>query len=89
MLHSGYALGMRTISQREMRNDSGAILREAEAGEAFVVTRRGVPVAQLIPYAGGRQAIKPARQDASFDVSELVASSIPTSTVLEDLRGER
>ena len=89
MLHGGYTLGMRTISQREMRNDSGEILRQTEAGEVFVVTRRGMPVAQLIPYAGGRQAIKPARQDATFDVSELVASSIPTSTVLEDLRGER
>lgn len=80
---------MRTISQREMRNDSGEILRQAEAGEVFVVTRRGMPVAQLTPYAGGRRAIKPAWQDASFDVSGLVASSIPTASVLEDLRGER
>ncbi|WP_297741726.1 type II toxin-antitoxin system Phd/YefM family antitoxin [uncultured Tessaracoccus sp.] len=80
---------MRTISQRAVCNDSGEILRETEAGEVFVVTRRGVPVAQLVPYAGGRRAIKPARQDAIFDVSELVVSSIPTATVLDDLRGER
>lgn len=89
VLHSGYTLGMRTISQRAMRNDSGEILRETEAGEVFVVTRRGVPVAQLVPYAGGHRAIEPARQEATFNVSELAASSIPAATVLEDLRGGR
>jgi prevent-host-death family protein len=40
---------MRTVSQRELRNDSGAILRAAEAGEIVVVTRNGVPSAQLGP----------------------------------------
>ena len=37
----------RTITQRELRNDSGAILREVQAGEAMIVTRNGVPVAEL------------------------------------------
>ena len=37
----------RTISQRELRNDSGAILREVQAGQTIVVTRNGVPVADL------------------------------------------
>jgi prevent-host-death family protein len=40
---------MRTISQRELRNDSGAILREVQAGHTVVVTRNGVPVAELRP----------------------------------------
>ena len=39
----------RTISQRELRNDSGEIMRAVEAGESFVVTRNGVPLAELIP----------------------------------------
>lgn len=39
----------RTISQRELRNDSGAIMRAVEAGESFVVTRNGVPLANLTP----------------------------------------
>lgn len=39
----------RTISQRELRNDSGAIMRAVEAGESFIVTRNGVPLAQLTP----------------------------------------
>lgn len=37
----------RTISQRELRNDSGGVLRAAQAGETFVITRNGTPVAEL------------------------------------------
>ena len=40
---------MRVVSQRELRNDSGAILRAAESGEVVVVTRNGIPTAQLGP----------------------------------------
>lgn len=39
----------RTISQRELRNDSGAIMRALDRGEHFVVTRNGVPVGELRP----------------------------------------
>lgn len=39
----------REISQRELRNESGAIMRELESGETFTVTRNGVPVAELVP----------------------------------------
>jgi prevent-host-death family protein len=38
------------IGQRELRNDNAEIIRRVEAGESFVVTRRGVPVADLIPH---------------------------------------
>lgn len=37
------------ITQRELRNDSGAVLREVQAGHTVVVTRNGVPVAELRP----------------------------------------
>jgi prevent-host-death family protein len=39
----------RIISQRELRNDSGAILREVQAGQTIIVSRNGVPVAELRP----------------------------------------
>ncbi|MET0909666.1 MAG: hypothetical protein ABWZ99_09365 [Ilumatobacteraceae bacterium] len=39
----------RPITQRELRNDSGEIMRRLDAGESFVVTRRGVAVGELIP----------------------------------------
>jgi prevent-host-death family protein len=38
------------ITQRELRNDSGEIMRRLDQGEAFVVTRNGVPVGELIPF---------------------------------------
>lgn len=40
----------RTIPQRELRNNVSSVLRAAEAGETFVVTVRGRPVARLGPH---------------------------------------
>lgn len=37
------------ITQRELRNQSAAVLREVEAGRTIVVTRNGTPVAELRP----------------------------------------
>lgn len=42
-------MGDRTIPQRELRNNIGEILREAEAGTEFTITVRGRPVARLGP----------------------------------------
>lgn len=39
----------REISQRELRNESGEIMRRLDGGETFVVTRHGVPVGELLP----------------------------------------
>lgn len=39
----------REISQRELRNNSGEIMRELDDGETFIVTRNGVPVGELTP----------------------------------------
>ena len=39
----------RMITQRELRNQSAAVLREVEAGRTVVVTRNGSPVAELRP----------------------------------------
>lgn len=69
---------MKTIPQRALRNDSGAILRQAEAGERFVITVHGRPVAVLGPY--DRRQWVPAAA-----VREMLAT--PTDpTLLDDLR---
>lgn len=39
----------REITQRELRNQSGEIMRELDEGESFIVTRNGVPVGELTP----------------------------------------
>jgi prevent-host-death family protein len=38
-----------SITQRELRNESGEIMRRLDQGESFVVTRNGVPVGELTP----------------------------------------
>jgi prevent-host-death family protein len=41
--------GEREITQRELRNDSGAIMRAVERGESFTISRNGTPIGRLIP----------------------------------------
>lgn len=47
----------REISQRELRNESGDIMRQLDQGETFVVTRNGVPVGELVPVRRHRFVI--------------------------------
>jgi len=39
----------RQVTQRQLRNESGKIMRALDRGETFVVTRNGVPVGELQP----------------------------------------
>jgi prevent-host-death family protein len=41
----------RELTQRELRNESGEIMRALDRGDRFVVTRRGVPVGELTPVS--------------------------------------
>jgi antitoxin (DNA-binding transcriptional repressor) of toxin-antitoxin stability system len=65
----------RTITQRELRNDSGAIMRALDRGEDFIVTRNGVPVGELRPARRrfvSRQLLLEAFRDApSIDAERL------------------
>lgn len=38
-----------TISQRELRNDSGRIMRALDEGHTFILTRHSQPVGELRP----------------------------------------
>ena len=43
-------IGMsRRITQRELRNDSGRIMRGLDRGTTFIVTRNGRPIGELVP----------------------------------------
>jgi prevent-host-death family protein len=55
----------RTITQRELRNDSAAVLREVQAGQTIVVTRNGVPIAELRPVSPRRFVPRGAIADAA------------------------
>ncbi len=39
----------RTIGQRELRNDNATVIAAVAAGETFIVTRNGTPIAELRP----------------------------------------
>jgi prevent-host-death family protein len=53
------------ITQRELRNESAAVLREVEAGRTFVVTRNGTPVAELRPLRPRRFVPRAVLADAA------------------------
>ncbi len=55
----------RTITQRELRNGSGRIMRALDRGESFVVTRNGVPVGELRPLPR-RRFVPAAEATAAF-----------------------
>ncbi|MCX5048967.1 MULTISPECIES: type II toxin-antitoxin system Phd/YefM family antitoxin [unclassified Streptomyces] len=46
---------MRTITQREFRNNSAAVMDAVEAGETFHIMRNGIEVAELRPLARRRR----------------------------------
>jgi prevent-host-death family protein len=47
---------IRTIALRELRNETTKVIEAVAAGETFVVTRNGEPLAELRPIGAGRRA---------------------------------
>jgi prevent-host-death family protein len=43
------------IAQRDLRNDNAKVIDAVTAGETFVVTRNGQPVAELRPIRSARR----------------------------------
>ncbi|MDE0137143.1 MAG: type II toxin-antitoxin system prevent-host-death family antitoxin [bacterium] len=52
------------ISQRELRNNSGKVMRELRAGKSFVVTSNGTPIGELTPLS--RRRFIPAAEAVGF-----------------------
>lgn len=88
---------MSTISHREMRNNSGELLRRVEAGETITVTNRGRPVARITPVRQSvldeletlgqlRRATRSPRELRDIPRAKL---SVTTAEILDDLRGDR
>lgn len=81
---------MKTISQRELRNDNAAVIRGVETGETYLVTRRGVPVARLAPLTEpDLHCDRPARTRPRYADQTRPAPTVPTREALADLRGSR
>jgi len=88
---------VRTISHRELRNNSSKVLRDVQAGEIIEVTTHGEVAAVLVPppltpyerlVAAGK--VRPPT-DRPFDLRCLrrSTSTLTTAEIIADVRGER
>jgi prevent-host-death family protein len=73
-------LTSRSIPQRELRNNIGKILREAEAGVEFTITVRGRPVARLGPADRPRTR----QLDVDVEVVRAILAKTPVDERLSD-----
>ena len=63
---------LKMIAQRELRNDNAKVIEAVVGGESFLVTRNGVPVAELRPIGAVRRTFLP-----KSELVALVASGPP------------
>lgn len=83
-----------SLSQRELRNESGRVLRAVGEGHSFVLTNRGVAVGRIVPLdapdptlpiarpakrVGGWATLKPQKSE----------SDRPMGHILDELREDR
>jgi len=90
MLRACYARAMETISQRELRNNSAAVIRGLEEGRSYRLTNRGVAVGVLLPLGASvleDHVVREGTQDMEFPPG--VAVPERTDDVLAELRRER
>lgn len=69
---------VRTITQRELRNQSSEVLRETEKGESFLITVKGRPIALLAPYPKRRWVPR-------AEVMKLLAGGKPDPCFFQDI----
>ncbi|MGU3291611.1 type II toxin-antitoxin system Phd/YefM family antitoxin [Williamsia sp. M5A3_1d] len=82
---------MKVITQRELRNDNAEIVRGVEDGESYTVTRRGVPVARLVPIDADTDfpCDRPATTRHRWADRKRVVLPVSTGEIIDDLRGDR
>lgn len=89
---------MRTITHRELRNNSAEVLRAVGTGETIEVTNHGEVAAVLIPpsltpyerlLAAGK--VREPRRDPPVDLRRIrrVAATGSSAEIIADLRGDR
>lgn len=87
-------MAAKSITHRELRNESGRILREVKEGQSFIITNNGEPVAALRPVESHPLAgIRHEPRIPGTRFADLVPEKgVPDQTALEallELRGER
>ena len=68
------------VGARDLRNNTADLLRRVDAGEEIVITRRGDPVASLVPFEQSRR-----RWLSRADLVRRLAASRADPGLREDL----
>jgi len=72
------------VASRELRNDTAGLLRRVEEGERIVITRRGKPVADLVPHQGG--APRWLTRSEVLEIREITAADPTWAAELAEMR---
>ncbi|WP_300345700.1 prevent-host-death family protein [Nesterenkonia sp.] len=83
-----------TLSQRELRNESGRVLRAVAEGRTFVLTNSGVAVGKIVPLdapAPSLPIVRPARRVGGWAALGIERKQAQQSLVdaLDELREDR
>ncbi|HEY2618619.1 MAG TPA: type II toxin-antitoxin system prevent-host-death family antitoxin [Acetobacteraceae bacterium] len=66
----------KTVTLRDANQQFARCIREVEAGEEFIITRNGTPVARLVPVAG--QRVLTVKQRAALErIREAMREGLP------------
>jgi prevent-host-death family protein len=83
---------MKTISHRELRNSSGAVLKAVAAGESYIVTNDGTPVARVGPIdapVSELRCTRRAKVNGGFADLTRYRIAEAVTDALDELRGDR
>lgn len=83
-----------TLSQRELRNESGRVLRAVSEGHSFILTNSGVPVGRIVPVDASAATLpiaRPARREGGWKALAIKrkTSEHGLTAALDELRGDR
>ena len=82
------------LSQRELRNESGRVLRAVSEGRSFVLTNSGIPVGKIVPLDAPAPRLtiaRPARREGGWAALAIERRTTKNglAATLDDLRGDR
>ncbi|WP_152365332.1 type II toxin-antitoxin system Phd/YefM family antitoxin [Microlunatus speluncae] len=82
-----------SLSQRELRNESGRVLRAVSEGHSFVLTNSGVPVGRIVPLDAPAPTLaiaRPARRKGGWAALAIERKTgRDNAAILDDLREDR
>ena len=83
-----------SLSQRELRNESGRVFRLVSEGQPFILTNHGVPVGRIVPLdarPAGLPIVRPAKRVGGWAAlaPQPTRGDRAMSDIIEELREER